>query len=162
MEVLKGENRTCGGLFSQANPSGKLALSICNPSWHLLVALPRMDYLADHNPSPSFCCETWPRTDGSSSGLVDRCRWTNSCRHTGITRKRGAYKKDIYIYIYCNYVGGHPWAINRLEAIASSNKKATRWRPSLLGWTPSLLATRTVRHFTCAQLGFKVVAWDQL
>ena len=109
-------------------------------------------------------CETWPRTDGSSSGLVDHCRWTNSCRHTGITRKRGAYKKDIYIYIfiYCNYVGGHPWAINRLEAIASSNKKATRWRPSLLGWTPSLLATRTVRHFTCAQLGFKVVAWDQL
>ena len=123
MEVLKGENRTCGGLFSQANPSGKLALSICNPSWHLLVALPRMDYLADHNPSPSFCCETWPRTDGSSSGLVDRCRWTNSCRHTGITRKRGAYKKDIYIYIFI---------VITLEAIHGL----------LIGWRPSLVATR--------------------
>ena len=30
MPVLKGENRTCGGLFSQANPSGKLALPTGN------------------------------------------------------------------------------------------------------------------------------------
>ena len=122
-----------------------------------------MDYLADHNPSPSF------RVKPGHEQMGRRLDWSTTVGGqiaAGIqaSRAREAHTRKIYIYIfiYCNYVGGHPWAINRLEAIASSNKKATRWRPSLLGWTPSLLATRTVRHFTCAQLGFKVVAWDQL
>ena len=124
MEVLKGENRTCGGLFSQANPSGKLALSICNPSWHLLVALPRMDYLADHNPSPSF------RVKPGHEQMGRRLDWSTTVGGqiaAGIqaSRAREAHTRKIYIYIYL-------FIVITLEAIHGL----------LIGWRPSLAATR--------------------